>query len=344
MGAAKRAARKVRKTSKAASAKEKAFGTPYDDVFRTMSLKLPSLVIPLINEIFGENYPRNTQIVNVSSKFFEEMGGDTKTRETDSYYEVDGKKVYHIECQSTQDGTMVFRIVEYDSLIMARRMEDNALFFQDETGGTFPYRIVMEMPASAVVFLRITKNTPDYYEVVIRTPASGRDKEVQEVCYHVPVLKMPLYTTEDLLKKDLVFLFPFHIFAFEKKLENANEAEHKAVMEEIKTAYQKLDEYLKQKNNTGELDEYQTSIIREMAIKTSEALMGKESESAQEVKNYMGGKVLVCEADKILDKGRADAFIEMYLDGDISAEKGAARLNISVDDFIKLADNKCEKA
>ncbi len=42
------------------SAEEKSkSGTVYDDVFRTMIDKIPHLVIPLINEVFGKQYPHS---------------------------------------------------------------------------------------------------------------------------------------------------------------------------------------------------------------------------------------------------------------------------------------------
>ena len=33
--------------------------TIFDDVFRTMLEKMPELVIPLINEVFGTDYPND---------------------------------------------------------------------------------------------------------------------------------------------------------------------------------------------------------------------------------------------------------------------------------------------
>ena len=37
--------------------------TPYDDVFRTLLNDCSSLIIPMINEIFGENYTGNERII-----------------------------------------------------------------------------------------------------------------------------------------------------------------------------------------------------------------------------------------------------------------------------------------
>ena len=51
--------------------------------------KMPELIVPVLNEIFGTNYP---------------------------YFRI-GKKGYHFECQSTGDSKMVIRMVEYDFAI-----------------------------------------------------------------------------------------------------------------------------------------------------------------------------------------------------------------------------------
>ena len=37
--------------------------TIFDDVFRTMVEKMPELVVPLINEIFGTAYPEDIKII-----------------------------------------------------------------------------------------------------------------------------------------------------------------------------------------------------------------------------------------------------------------------------------------
>ena len=37
-------------------------GTPYDDAFRTMTNDCSDLLIPVINEIFGKNYPADAKV------------------------------------------------------------------------------------------------------------------------------------------------------------------------------------------------------------------------------------------------------------------------------------------
>ena len=84
--------------------------TIFDDVFRTIVQKMPQLVIPLINEVFQTSYPDDVEIMQWRN---EQVTKDKKII-TDSCLRI-GNKVYHIECQSTDDSTMAIRMIEYDS-------------------------------------------------------------------------------------------------------------------------------------------------------------------------------------------------------------------------------------
>ena len=44
--------------------------TPYDDVFRTLLNDCSSLIIPLINEVFGERYTGSEKIVFSPNEHF----------------------------------------------------------------------------------------------------------------------------------------------------------------------------------------------------------------------------------------------------------------------------------
>ncbi len=80
--------------------------TIFDDVFRTMLEKMPELIIPLINEVFGTAYPADIPIEQQRNEHH------TKTGEkiTDSRLKI-ADKVYHIECQSTSDAEMVILLL-----------------------------------------------------------------------------------------------------------------------------------------------------------------------------------------------------------------------------------------
>ena len=82
--------------------------TIFDDVFRTMIEKMPYLAVPLINEVFHTSYPEDVKITQLRNEHQQEDGEII----TDSCLLI-GKKMYHIECQSTDDTTMVIRMIEY---------------------------------------------------------------------------------------------------------------------------------------------------------------------------------------------------------------------------------------
>ena len=50
--------------------------TPYDDVCRTLVVEYDDLVIPLINELFGEHYSLSDRIIRRGNEhFIEQTGG-----------------------------------------------------------------------------------------------------------------------------------------------------------------------------------------------------------------------------------------------------------------------------
>ncbi len=92
--------------------------TPYDDVFRTLLNDCRHLIIPVINEIFGENYIGTEKIIfSPNEHFLNQQDGDEQERITDTSFKIIGtkEKKYHWECQSTPDSSMLVRFFEYDA-------------------------------------------------------------------------------------------------------------------------------------------------------------------------------------------------------------------------------------
>ena len=81
--------------------------TPYDDVCRTLVVECDDLVIPLINELFGEHYLLSDRIIRRGNEhFIEQTGGAEDKRITDGLVTVMSsldrrEKHYHIECESS---------------------------------------------------------------------------------------------------------------------------------------------------------------------------------------------------------------------------------------------------
>ena len=76
----------------------------YDGAFRTILNDCQKLIIPVINEIFGETYTGEEEIRFFPNEHFLSQQGEAgKERITDTNFTVFGKipKKYHIECESS---------------------------------------------------------------------------------------------------------------------------------------------------------------------------------------------------------------------------------------------------
>lgn len=82
---------------------DKNINTPYDDVFRTLTVDCSQLLIPVINEVFGKNYTGN-EIIEFSPNehFLNQQDGDEQKRISDSSFTIHSETVdkYIFECQS----------------------------------------------------------------------------------------------------------------------------------------------------------------------------------------------------------------------------------------------------
>ena len=309
--------------------------TPYDDAFRTLLVKCPTLVIPLVNEVFHEKYELQENVSVFHNEFFV---GDRhqKERITDSHIGI-GDRRYHAECQSSTDGSITVRIFEYDAQIAA----ENAQIEKDETTFTFP--------DSVLLYLRCPSNTPRTMRVTHKVPNGC-------ISYEIPILKVPEYTADETLKKELYFLIPFHIFAYEKELEKINDYPDK--LKDLLHIYKMFAGVLQQKVKEGRLTEYERQVIRDMTVKVVSSLAAKWPNVKKGVEDIMGGAILELEVDKILNRGidigKAEglsigrtegiinSMISLVRDGLLDMAEGAKRANMTQEEFEqKVNDELC---
>ena len=314
--------------------------TPYDDAFRTLLVKCPTLVIPLVNEAFHEQYELWEKVNVFHNEFF--VGNrQQKKRITDSHISIRDKR-YHAECQSSTDGTITVRLFEYDAQIAA----ENAQTEEDETTFTFPY--------SALLYLRCPANTPRTMRVTHKVPNGC-------ISYEIPILKVPEYTAEEVLKKELYFLIPFHIFAYEKGMEQINDSSER--IEDLLQVYKGFAEALQQAVAEGRLTEYERQMIRDMTVKVADSLAVKWSNVKKGVEDIMGGEILELEVDKILNRGidigkaegRTEGILEglsigrtegiissmisLVRDGLLDPAEGAKRANMTQEEFAQKVND-----
>ena len=104
--------------------------TPYDDVFQTLITEHKKLLPKLINEMFPDVHYEGDEAVKLlkDTFFFNKDDGQQDKKITDSAIEITGhdgvRRLFHLECQSTPDGTMIIRMFEYDVQIAIKANSD----------------------------------------------------------------------------------------------------------------------------------------------------------------------------------------------------------------------------
>ena len=245
--------------------------TIFDDVFRTMIEKMPYLAVPLINEVFHTSYPEDVKITQLRNEHQQEDGEII----TDSCLLI-GRKMYHIECQSTDDMTMVIRMIEYDFAIGIEHAEKQGR----------RYRI--EFPKSCVLFLRSSENTPDYLDTYL---------------YSIPAIKMTDYTKDSIFEKNLLMLLPFYIMRYEKKGHNFND--NPELFQMLLNEYEEIRVNLeKELTETGKSELY--TDLTKLIVKIADYIFRKEEDVRKGIGDIMGGKVLELESERLKAEGRTE--------------------------------------
>ena len=264
--------------------------TIYDDVFRTMAEKLPHLFLALINEVFGTSFPDDTKIVTLRNEFMTKKGKII----TDSIFVIEDR-IFHIECQSSQDDTMAIRMFEYDFAIAL----DQAIK-RDEI-----YEI--NLPDSCVIYVRSNKNTPDRLTAKIRVNGV-------EVPYSTKIIKAASYTLDELISKKLKVLLPYYMIRYEKLLPSDFISKYKELLESIEEDLSMREKDL-------------IDLIRQIA-----EWIAPDEETKKEVSD-MGGKVLELWSEKKIAEGRLDSYFVFVSKGRISVSEAAEELGMSLSEF-----------
>ena len=259
--------------------------TPYDDVFRTLLNDCSSLIIPVINEVFGEHYSGQEKITfSPNEHFLNQQGGNEEERITDTSFKIVGKetKKYHLECQSSTDNSMLVRFFEYDTQIALDegRINGNVL--------------IVTLPHSAVLFLRHHTSTPDTLKIRMVTPGGT-------VEYDIQVMKSQQYTLEAIFEKNLLLLIPFYIFSHESQFDEYEK--DKTKLKSLQKEYEQIKNKLEELLNQGAISEYTRCTIIDMSNKVLEHIAVKYNSVKEGVKAVMGGKVLEYEAKTIIREG-----------------------------------------
>ena len=253
-------------------------GTTFDDVFRTIALKMPWMMVALINEAFGENYPEDVDVTQLRNEFVSEAGKII----TDSIFLICGK-YYHIECQSNPDSTMEIRMVEYDFAIAHEHASK-------EDG-----KYVIRFPESAVLYLRHNSSTPDVLTVKVEMP------DGQQVEYVAKAIKAQNYTKDELFQKRLLALVPFYLMRFEDRFSEmeTDDGEREKFLAECEDLKVRI------ATEIGDEESLYNDLVN-LTIKVSDHILTGFPKTKKGARKTMGGRVLTLNSEKLLKKGREE--------------------------------------
>ena len=199
-------------------------------------------------------------------------------RITDALIRVDGGK-YHFECESKNDGQILLRITEYDMQI--------ALSDADYLN----HNVSVELPETAVVYLRRHRNLPDSGTITYKT-------KYDIMTQKVPYLKMREYSLENIEEKHLYILMPFYLMRYEHALKNKTSKKDDFIESEATRVYDILTgAYNNRFLSRKEYEDILTlcnDVIKEIA---------KKSSIKERLVKKMGTEVLKTMEERGMEKG-----------------------------------------
>ena len=157
-----------------------------------------------------------TGVQTCALPIYEFYNADGSRVVSDTSFQVNNR-LYHFECQFSNDTEMAFRMFEYDfhiALSDAKRKSriDEFVF-----------------PKSCVVYITTNKNNPKNLNMKIIFPNG-------EFIYEVPTVRVHDYSVESISEKKLLIFLPYLVLRFQQKLKNKK----KPTIEEIKKFFDEL--------------------------------------------------------------------------------------------------------
>lgn len=304
----------------------------YDVAFRTILNDCQRLILPMINESFGESYTGDEEIqFSLNEHFIAQHDGANKERITDTNFTVFGRiqKKYHIECESSlPDGKIMIRLFEYDAQIAL------------DEGTVAEETLTVTFPNTAVLYLRSYKKTPDKMRYILNTPGGT-------VEYDVPIMKIDAYPLDALFEKGLLMLIPFYIFSHESEFPVYDKDERKLLG--LVAEYQEILDRLDLAERQGTLRAFDKRTIIELSQNVIREIARKYENVQKGIGDIMRGAVIETEARRILDQGisqgmsqgieetRKKTALRMLRVGKLTIEEIAECSELSVSEVEQLA-------
>ena len=280
--------------------------TIFDDVYQTIVQKMPTLIIPVINEVFGREYSEEDIPTELRNEHFTLRGKII----TDSIFVI-RDDCYHIECQSTPDGTIVLRMIAYDFAIA---MEN--VYNEDA-----PYEV--NFPQSCVLYLRHTQNTPDYLELKVNL------QDGTSFPYRTRVIKVQTYTKDEIFQKKLLLFLPFYVMRYQQKDKLSKDKDKlQALLKEYEDIRIRLQETL-----AGKQKEQLYHNLTRLISRIADYIFRDDDETRKEMTKTMGGQPLELfteqlerEKNEAIEKAVKEAVAEAVAERDATIAEMASTI------------------
>ncbi len=219
----------------------------WDRTFKTIFQETPNLFLSLIQEVFHVTYKKE-DIVPLDSSLY---NGDGDLVEADNVFSAKGV-TYHFECQYTNDGTMAFRMWEYDVKLALRgyKLNEN--------------QIELNFPKSCVVY--IARNGS--------YPAEGLKLKInfqdgQHIIFKVPVIRLQDYGLDVINQKKLWLFYPFMALQFVADLKGKKHLTEQEVIDN----YRKMISYIEAAYSNDEITIDEDTTLLEAIQETNQHTM-----------------------------------------------------------------------
>ena len=258
----------------------------YDNVFKTMKVKHKRLFISVINDIFGKEYPLDTDVEVLPSEGYltesEMADGSKKIEERISDFLMKiGHEIYLLECQSYDDGSMAIRIAEY-AFIVARQFAT-----WDIGHATIP------MPRFSIIYVKRTEKTPKSTTITFTFP------DGQKVNYESANVILEEFTKEYIVKNRLFPYIPFYIARYEKDIMSAGD---------IEAAVKDLEYFRNELVRLYETKELSDDELMDLKgfVNTIITHITNGNKNEERLVNVMGGTVIETECERLRREGREE--------------------------------------
>ena len=178
-----------------------------DEIIKIIFMTDNKELVKFVNKNLGKNYdPENAIVIRLSTESnFKNTDTEQKysKRTADAVFSIDDH-LYNIEFQTTHDGKMLIRLMEYQFNAMLDKLKSMTLDNKYATKVILPHSIVIQLEKS--------QNVSNYYRLTYIDGSTGKT-----LTQKFPILKMWEHSIKDLSENGQHMLLPFKPLEHKKK-------------------------------------------------------------------------------------------------------------------------------